>query len=89
MTFQPEKVDDFLKLFEEVGPKIRQVEGCESVKLLRETDGSNVLFTYSVWQGDAFLQAYRQSDLFKETWAKTKVLFSEKPEAWSTLKEDL
>ncbi len=41
------------------------------------------MFTYSYWESEAHLNTYRHSDLFRETWAKTKVLFADKPEAWS------
>lgn len=84
MTFQPDRVDAFLKIFAEAGPKIRQFQGCESVRLIREVDGSNVLFTISLWVSEQDLEAYRHSELFKTTWAKTKVMFAAKPEAWST-----
>jgi heme-degrading monooxygenase HmoA len=42
-----------------------------------------VLFTFSIWDSEAALENYRQSDLFRDTWAKTKALFAEKAEAWS------
>lgn len=84
MTFQPEKVNDFLAVFEESKEKIRAFEGCEHLKLLRQTEDGNIFFTYSYWQAPEHLEAYRHSDLFKATWAKTKVLFEAKPEAWST-----
>jgi len=29
------------------------------------------------------LEAYRQSELFKNVWSKTKPLFNDKPQAWS------
>ena len=45
---------------------------------------SNVYFTYSWWQGEEDLEAYRHSDLFKGVWAFTKQLFADKPQAWST-----
>jgi heme-degrading monooxygenase HmoA len=42
-----------------------------------------MLFTLSIWDDETALEAYRQSELFQTTWAKTKVLFAEKAEAWS------
>ena len=32
------------------------------------------------------LNNYRNSELFKDVWSKTKILFNKKPEAWSTKK---
>ena len=43
------------------------------------------MFTISHWDSEAALELYRQSELFKFTWAKTKPLFEEKAQAWSLL----
>ena len=83
MSFKPEKIDEFLANFEDVKDKIRAFEGCELLELYRDKQQSNVFFTYSYWQEEHFLEQYRNSDLFKKVWAKTKVLFNDKPEAWS------
>lgn len=83
LTFQEDQVDTFLEIFEESKNKIRQMEGCEHLELWRGTTVNNILFTYSFWDSEDALNAYRHSELFKKTWAKTKVLFSDKPQAWS------
>lgn len=83
MTFEPEKVQDFLKVFNESKGNIRSCEGCLSLELLRDINQTNILFTKSIWQSEAHLNQYRNSNLFDITWAKTKVLFCDKPEAWS------
>ena len=38
----------------------------------------------SFLENEEALNAYRHSELFRSTWAKTKVLFAEKPIAFST-----
>jgi len=83
MTFDPEKVNDFLKVFEESKNKIRNFEGCTHLDLLQDIDHKNIYFTYSHWHSPEHLHNYRYSELFISTWAKTKNLFSGKPEAWS------
>ena len=84
LTFRPEAVDTFLHLvFEPSKTLIRNVPGCRHMELLQSTGQSNVLFTFSLWDDAAALEAYRQSDLFRTTWAKTRALFAEKAEAWS------
>ncbi len=88
MSFDPLKVDDFLKLFSEVKNKIANVEGCEGLSLLRDMNQPNVLFTYSFWKEEANLEAYRNSELFQQTWAGTKILFNDAPKAWSLLVAD-
>ncbi len=83
MTFQPDRVDDFLGIFHEIQGTIAGFEGCERVSLLRSTEQAHVFFTYSVWRNVADLENYRNSDFFKETWSRTKLNFAEKAEAWS------
>jgi len=83
MTFQPEKVDDFLAIFHQSKEKIRNFEGCQHLELWQDLDTPNVLTTHSHWHGTEALEKYRQSDLFKTTWAATKVLFADKPQAFS------
>jgi heme oxygenase (mycobilin-producing) len=84
LTFQEDKIDDFLLIFEKSKQKIRAREGCCHVELLQMPSQPNVMFTLSLWDSEADLNAYRQSELFVTTWAATKALFSEKPEAWTT-----
>lgn len=83
MTFQPDRIDDFLTVFAESSPHIRARKGCHHLELWRAHDPDNVIFTYSHWESAEDLDAYRDSDLFRTTWAKTKVLFADRPAAWS------
>ncbi len=84
MTFREEAVPDFLENFHQHKAQIRSFPGCERLLLLNDVNQSNVYFTYSWWQGEEDLEAYRHSDLFKGVWAFTKQLFADKPQAWST-----
>lgn len=83
MTFQVNKVNDFLVLFDEVFPVIARYDGCTELKLLRDTKEANVLMTYSIWLSEKHLDHYRFSEFFKQTWSKTKPLFAAKAEARS------
>lgn len=83
MSFQTEKVSEFLEIFEEKKELIRNSSGCRLLELYREQESSSIFFTYSYWNTPQDLENYRHSELFKETWAKTKVLFNDKPQAWS------
>lgn len=85
MEFEPSKVEDFHKLFEEVKDKIAGFPGCYHVELCADAAFPNVFYTYSKWQHADALEAYRSSDFFTETWARTKVLFSGRPLAYSLL----
>jgi len=83
MSFSEEHIDDFLYNFEENKSKIRAFKGCHLLELYRDKNNSNIFFTYSYWESENDLEQYRQSDLFKSVWSKTKALFNSKPEAWS------
>lgn len=83
MTFNPGFEEKFLKIFEESSEKIRSFDGCQGLILYRDRHQPNVFFTYSLWDSTESLDAYRDSLLFKTTWAATKVLFADKPQAWS------
>ena len=84
MTFRPESVEEFKALFNSKKELIAAMEGCSHVELLQDADNKTIFFTYSLWEDPKYLEAYRNSALFKEVWAKTKALFDAKPEAWST-----
>lgn len=84
MTFKKGEINNFLANFEKHKAQIRAFEGCEKLLLLQDMQNPNVYFTYSWWQADSNLEAYRHSDLFQGVWAYTKSLFAAKPEAWST-----
>ena len=54
----------------------------EIVKALYSDAGlPGVFFTYSVWDSPAHLDAYRNSELFRTTWAKTKAWFADRAQA--------
>jgi len=85
MTFREEAVETFIsQVFEHSKTRIRAFEGCRHMELLQHKSRPNVLFTLSIWDDEDALNAYRASALFADTWAKTKALFAEKAEAWST-----
>lgn len=83
MTFEPAACATFLEVFEESKNKIRAFPGCTHLELWRGKTPDNIFMTYSHWESEEALEQYRQSDLFRTTWAKTKPLFSARPEAWS------
>jgi quinol monooxygenase YgiN len=83
MTFHPERIDDFERMFDERSSQIRNFEGCRQLDLVRDTRHPNVMMTISVWASDDALARYRESDLFLETWTITKKMFADRPEAAS------
>ena len=83
MRFRENEIPTFLNDFEKVKTSIRAFPGCNFLELYRGQDDSCIFFTYSYWDSAEALNNYRHSELFKGVWAKTKPLFSDKPEAWS------
>lgn len=86
MTFDPSRVKDFQKMFDQVKDRIRGFEGCSFLELYQDRDEPSIFFTYSYWEDEQALNRYRHSDLFKEVWSQTKKGFREKPLAWSVAK---
>jgi len=70
----------FIRLFDKYKAQIAAAEGCLGVKMLRSDEH---FFTYSRWESEGHLNAYRYSTVFEEVWPQTKALFSGKPKAWT------
>ncbi len=85
MTFEPQKIEEFKRLFEEVQPKIQNFPGCHHVELCADAKNLNVFYTFSKWHDENALESYRTSDFFENTWKRTKILFDGKAEAYSLL----
>jgi quinol monooxygenase YgiN len=86
MIFRDEEIGPFRILFSEVKDRIGNFEGCHGVELLQDLKDPHILFTISSWEDEEHLEKYRNSELFSETWYKTKLKFAGKPEAWSLVK---
>ena len=86
MTFHPDRVPEFLQMFDERSHRIRSFEGCERLDLVRDIYFPNVMTTISVWASEEALSIYRKSNVFNETWAMTKKMFSDRPEAASYIR---
>ena len=83
MTFENSKIPDFLESFNKNRVAIRNFQGCQHLELWRDVKEENVFFTYSIWESEEDLNAYRHSELFQGVWKLTKSMFSEKASAWS------
>jgi len=85
LTFKEEKISEFMDLFQAVEPVIRSYRGCQSLRLLRDTEKNNVMFTFSEWQNEKDLEDYRASDTFQLVWQTIRPWFLQHAEAWSTV----
>lgn len=86
LTFKNENIADFLQIFEGHREGIKIFKGFSSLELYQEKINPEVFFTYSHWEDEAALENYRKSEYFRDIWSRTKILFSDKPEAWSLQK---
>ena len=89
MTFEPENIPSFERLFRASEKGIRSFPGCLKVNLLQDMSDPSTFFTYSQWESEAALEEYRQSEFFKGVWGQTRKLFSERPKAWSLRSRDI
>lgn len=83
LTFKIEEINSFLELFEQQKKFIAGFDGCSHLSLLRDKKQANVFFTYSHWKNEEALEFYRKSEFFINIWSKVKLLFDEKPLAWT------
>ncbi len=83
MTFKEAHVEDFRNYFPDIVDRIRNREGCQHVELMHDIKDRRIFFTYSKWDSEENLNAYRNSELFGQVWPKVKKWFDDKPEAWS------
>lgn len=83
LHFKEDKIEEFLTFFETIKLKVNSFEGCGGMKLLRDKNSSNIVFTYSKWKNEEALNNYRFSETFGAVWPTIKPWFQEKAEAWS------
>ena len=83
MTFRPDALPDFHAIFDRSKHHIRAFPGNQHLELLSDPANPNIRMTYSLWNDANALETYRQSELFRQTWAATKALFAERAVAFS------
>lgn len=84
MEIEANQMNLFVKIFEQHAIKMKTVEGCMTMELVKDIFTPTTVFTISVWQGEKALDTYRTSQLFNLIWSELKPLFCAKPAAWTT-----
>lgn len=82
LSLHAENGPAFESFFAETKPFITSMPGCKSVRLLKGDD-AGLYFTYSEWEHQEALDAYRNHPEFLVIWRKTKSWFQIPAEAWS------
>lgn len=83
LTIDPGKAKAFEGLFTEKMMQIRNFPGCSHLALWKSHLPTGVFMTYSIWDDQEALDAYRHSAMFSDIWTTIKPWFTAKPEAWS------
>lgn len=83
LTLKEGLKQEFLDIYRARNPKKNNMEGCISVRMFEPTIDSHEVFTISEWENEDYLNLYRETDYFKESWSMLKPLFTERAEAWS------
>ena len=86
MQFQEQHVKEFLDIFVRHKHAIRDFAGCTHLELVKDINLKDCYWTLSTWESVGNLEAYRQSELFKQVWQKVKPMFREKAAAFSVEK---
>jgi len=86
MSFHTKYIKEFEEIFSGKKALIKAFKGCTLLELYQDKTNPELFFTYSYWEREEDLENYRNSTLFKNVWTKTKVLFNDKPQAWSVNK---
>lgn len=88
LSLKPERKHEFLTFYANSESFIKKQPGCLDVQLLQSMTDDNELFTYSKWASEDDLNAYRNSDFFRDLWPRVKPCFSAKAAAWSLMNLD-
>lgn len=83
MEIEESKVDDFKTFLYPMTLRISSFDGCTHLDILNDKEDKTKFFSYSTWESEKHLENYRNSEMFKETWAKAKTFFAKDANAWT------
>ena len=84
LSIQKDKLSIAKNILADVAPKVRNSPGCRHLRILMDLHNPSRITTYSHWNSEADLNAYRTSDVFKNFWTEIKPLFAVPAKAWSS-----
>jgi quinol monooxygenase YgiN len=83
LKFEKENLPLAQKMLEEIAPKVKGMEGCSYLEISSGIKDKGMIFTYSHWSSADALNAYRDSEIFRNFWRDLKKLFADPARAWS------
>ena|SRR5690554_3349467 len=84
LSIQKEKFSLAKKYLAEVAPKVRNSKGCTHLRIVIDLHEAGHVTTYSHWNSEDDLNAYRKSEVFINFWSQIKPLFDRPARAWSS-----
>ncbi len=79
-----EEMESAELLLIEVAPKVRGMAGCSYLEIIQDVHKLSRVTTYSHWDSEEDLNAYRDSEVFLTFWNSIKPMFQSKARAWSS-----
>lgn len=83
LKIHPDKVEEFKQFFETIYDRIREAQGCLSLRVVADLEGLGEFFTVSEWESPAALEAYMNTAFFRGTWPRVKTFLRDRPWAQS------
>jgi len=83
LEFREDKIEEFISFFDTIKNVVNDFPGCNGMILYNDLNKRSTFMTYSQWDSQDSLNAYRNSEAFGEIWPKIKPWFNKKPEAWT------
>jgi quinol monooxygenase YgiN len=83
LKFEKENLPLALEKLNAIAPKVRAMEGCSFLEISSGLKDKGMILTYSYWSDTQSLNAYRESETFRNFWRDIKQLFSDPARAWS------
>ena len=85
LKFEEKDIPAFQQIFAQSKPRILKFKGCTQVDLLQSTEDPGTMLTYSHWESEDHLNAYRKSEFFGSVRPNTKSMLIAKPSAISLI----
>ncbi|MDB5225929.1 MAG: antibiotic biosynthesis monooxygenase [Bacteroidota bacterium] len=83
LTMRESDIASFKGYFQTVCDIIRRQPGCNSLQAWQDIHNPDIFFTYSIWDREDDLEAYRNSAFFLQFWKTVKPWFRDKAEVWT------
>ena len=81
LDIKAEEIKTLLAYMKTEVQKVNAIDGCEIYAFHQNTNGSNKFLLYEEWRDMDSFDAYKNSDVFKQTMATLSPLMASKPDS--------